>query len=105
MPDQAFFLRRLAHRGLFMADTPSIEQRVQKIVVEQLSVDAAKVVPAASFLDDLGADSLDSVELIMALEEEFKDELRGEIPQADHEKLRTVGEVIAYIEARGASAA
>jgi acyl carrier protein len=49
-------------------------------------------------LDDLGADSLDTVELIMAFEEEFKDEIKGEIPETDAEKLQTVGDVIAYIE-------
>ena len=83
-----------------MADPKSIEQRVQAIIVQQLNVDEAKVIPTASFLDDLGADSLDTVELIMAFEEEFKDELKGEIPEADHEKLRTGGMVIDYIKGK-----
>jgi acyl carrier protein len=62
-----------------------------------------QVTPTASFLDDLGADSLDTVELIMAFEEEFKDEIKGEIPEADAEKLRTVGQVIDYIKAKSAA--
>ncbi len=85
-----------------MADPTTIEQRVQTIIVQQLNVDEAKVIPTASFLDDLGADSLDTVELIMAFEEEFKDELKGEIPEADHEKLRTVGQVTDYIKGKAA---
>ena len=56
----------------------TIEQRVTAIIVDQLNVNAEQVVPAASFLDDLGADSLDTVELIMAFEEEFKEEIDGE---------------------------
>jgi acyl carrier protein len=56
------------------------------------------VIPEASFLDDLGADSLDTVELIMAFEDEFKDELQGEIPESDAEGLQTVQDVISYIE-------
>ncbi|MGF1452617.1 MAG: acyl carrier protein [Opitutales bacterium] len=80
-----------------MADQ-SISERVTKIIVEQLSVSEEQVKPEASFTDDLGADSLDQVELIMAFEEEFKDEIDGEIPESDAEKLTTVGEVIKYIE-------
>ena len=83
-----------------MADSATIEQRVQTIIVQQLNVVGAQVVPTASFLDDLGADSLDTVELIMAFEEEFKDELKGEIPEADHEKLQTVGQVTDYIKGK-----
>lgn len=75
----------------------TIEQRVNAIIVEQLNVNAEQVVPEASFLDDLGADSLDTVELIMAFEEEFKDEVNGEIPEEDAEKLQTVGDVLKYI--------
>ncbi len=86
-----------------MADKEPIEQRVKKIIVNQLSVKEEQVTPAASFLDDLGADSLDTVELIMAFEEEFKDEIKGEIPEADAEKLRTVGQVIDYIKAKSAA--
>jgi acyl carrier protein len=86
-----------------MADKEPIEQRVKKIIVNQLSVKEEQVTPTASFLDDLGADSLDTVELIMAFEEEFKDEIKGEIPEADAEKLRTVGQVVDYIKAKSAA--
>ncbi len=83
-----------------MADQKSIEQRVKEIIINQLNVKEEQIVPAASFLDDLGADSLDTVELIMAFEEEFKDEIKGEIPEADAEKLTTVGQVTDYIKAK-----
>jgi acyl carrier protein len=76
----------------------TIEQRVKEIIVNQLNVNEEQITPQASFLDDLGADSLDTVELIMAFEEEFKDEINGEIPEAEAEKLQTVGDVIAYID-------
>jgi|TARA_B100001093_G_scaffold258093_2_gene246834 acyl carrier protein len=79
-----------------MADT--IEERVKKIIVEQINVNEEQVTPEASFMDDLSADSLDVVELIMALEEEFKEETGGEIPESDAEKLTTVGDVISYIK-------
>jgi acyl carrier protein len=72
----------------------STEQRVKKIVVEQLGVSEADVKLDASFVDDLGADSLDIVELIMALEEEFE----AEIPDEDAEKIRTVQDAINYVE-------
>ena len=75
----------------------TIEQRVSSIIVDQLNVYAEQVTPAASFLDDLGADSLDIVELIMAFEEEFSDEIDGEIPEEDAEKLLTVSAVVSYI--------
>ena len=84
-----------------MSDTTA--DRVKKIVVEHLGVEKEKVTEDASFIDDLGADSLDTVELIMAFEEEFKDELGGEIPEAEAEKLSTVGEVIRYIEGKAAA--
>ena len=74
-----------------------VEQRVKNIIVEQLNVDAASVTPDASFVDDLGADSLDIVELVMAMEEEFD----IEIPDEDAEKLRTVGDVSSYLEKKG----
>jgi acyl carrier protein len=83
-----------------MADQKSIEQRVKEIIVNQLNVNEEQITPQASFLDDLGADSLDTVELIMAFEEEFKDEIKGEIPEADAEKLQTVGQVIDYIKGK-----
>ena len=79
-----------------MADK-SIEKRVQEIIVNQLNVNDEQVTAEASFLDDLGADSLDTVELIMAFEEEFKDEIQGEIPESEAEKLQTVGDVTKYI--------
>ena len=75
----------------------TIEQRVTSIIVDQLNVNEEQVTPEASFLDDLGADSLDTVELIMAFEEEFSDEIDGEIPESDAEKLQTVGDVTKYI--------
>ncbi len=69
-------------------------EKVKKIIVEQLSAEEAEVTPAASFIDDLGADSLDIVELIMALEEEFG----VEIPDEDAEKITTVGDAVKYIQ-------
>ena len=72
-----------------------VADRVKKIVVERLSVEEDKVVEAASFVDDLGADSLDTVELVMALEEEFE----TEIPDEEAEKITTVKEAVDYIEA------
>ncbi len=71
----------------------SIEERVKKIVVEQLGVNEGEVRPDASFVDDLGADSLDTVELVMALEEEFD----CEIPDEEAEKITTVQQAIDYI--------
>ncbi len=82
-----------------MADK-SIEERVNEIIVNQLNVNEEQVTPEASFLDDLGADSLDTVELIMAFEEEFKDQINGEIPESDAEKLQTVGSVVEYIKSK-----
>ena len=76
----------------------TIEQRVSDIIVNQLNVNEDQIKPEASFIDDLGADSLDTVELIMAFEEEFKDELQDEIPESEAEKLQTVGDVIGYIK-------
>ena len=72
----------------------TVFDRLKKIVVDQLGVDEAEVVPTASFVDDLNADSLDLVELIMSLEEEFK----LQISDADAEKITTVGEAQDYIE-------
>ncbi|MDR0351080.1 MAG: acyl carrier protein [Puniceicoccales bacterium] len=82
-----------------MADK-TVEQRVKEIIINQLGVGEDRVVPEASFLDDLGADSLDTVELIMAFEDEFKTELQGEIPESDAEGLQTVQDVVAYIEGK-----
>ena len=78
----------------------NLEQRVKDIIVKQLNVNEEQVTAEASFLDDLGADSLDTVELVMAFEEEFKDEIKGEIPEADAEKLMTVGDVVSYIKSK-----
>lgn len=78
----------------------SLEQKVTDIIVDQLGVDAAQVVESASFIDDLNADSLDQVELIMAFEEEFG----AEIPDEDAEKLTTVGAVISYLKEKGITA-
>ena len=76
-----------------MADKP-IDQRVKDIIVEQLGVKPDQVTPEAKFIEDLGADSLDIVELIMALEEEFG----IEVPDEQAEKLLNVGDVVKYIE-------
>ena len=72
----------------------NVEQEVKKIIIEQLGVDEAQVKPEAHFIDDLGADSLDTVELIMALEEKFG----LKIPDEDAEKLVTVGKALDYIK-------
>jgi acyl carrier protein len=72
----------------------AVEDRIKKIIAEQLGVDEDEVVPEASFVDDLGADSLDTVELVMAFEEEFD----IEIPDEDAEKILTVGRAMEYIK-------
>jgi len=77
-----------------MAAEKSIEERVKDIIVEQLGVNADQVTPESKFIEDLGADSLDTVELVMALEEEFGQE----IPDEEAEKLQSVGDVIKHIE-------
>ena len=74
----------------------TIEEKISAIVAEKLGVDKAEVTPDAVFIDDLGADSLDLVELIMAMEEEFGFEIADE----EAEKLRTVGDVIKFVKAR-----
>lgn len=74
--------------------TTSVFERVKKVVVEQLSVDEAEVTAQASFTQDLGADSLDTVELVMAFEEEFG----TEIPDEEAEKIQTVQDAVSYIE-------
>jgi len=78
-----------------MADQKTIDQRVKEIIVNQLNVNEEQITPQASFLDDLGADSLDTVELVMAFEEEFG----IEIPDEDAEKITRVKEAVEYIEA------
>ncbi len=76
----------------------SVLERVKKIVVEQLGADEKEVIPTASFVDDLGADSLDLVELVMSLEEEFSTTgQKVEIPDEDAEKLQTVQTAVDYI--------
>jgi acyl carrier protein len=77
-----------------MSETKTTFDRVKQVIVDQLEVDEKKVVPDASFTDDLGADSLDIVELVMAFEEEFD----IEIPDEAAEKILTVQEVVDYIE-------
>ena len=72
----------------------TVEERVKKIIAEQLGVEEDEVTPEASFVEDLGADSLDTVELVMALEEEFS----IEIPDEDAEKILTVGKALDYIK-------
>ena len=74
----------------------SVADKVKKIVVEQLGVSEDQVTPEAKFIEDLGADSLDQVELVMAREEEFG----SEIPDEDAEKLTTVGDAIKYVEGK-----
>jgi acyl carrier protein len=76
----------------------SVEQKVKQIIVEQLGVDEAQVDSTASFVDDLGADSLDIVELVMAFEEAFD----LDIPDEDAEKITTVKDAVSYIEAKSA---
>ena len=71
-----------------------VEERVKEIIVEQLGVEEDEVLPAAKFIEDLGADSLDTVELVMA----FEEELDLEIPDEDAEKIVTVGDAIQYIK-------
>jgi len=74
----------------------SLDERVKNLVITQLGVDAAKVANDSSFIDDLGADSLDTVELVMAFEEEFG----IEIPDEDAQKMRTVADAISYLKTR-----
>ncbi len=75
------------------------ESKVREIIVNELGVEAEKVTPEASFVEDLGADSLDTVELVMAFEEEFG----IDIPDEDAEQLRTVGDAIKYMSERASS--
>ena len=77
----------------------SIEERVRNIICDQLAVEADKVTLTASFIDDLGADSLDIVELVMTMEEEFDLDIQDE----DAEKMKTVGDVIKYVSSKSAA--
>ena len=79
-----------------MASSEEITERIKSIIVEQLGVSKEELTPQASFIEDLGADSLDIVELIMALEEEYE----MEIPDEDAEKIQTVEDVISYVQAK-----
>jgi acyl carrier protein len=81
--------------GGVLMERDDIMEKVKSVIVDQLSVDEADVTEDASFIDDLGADSLDIVELVMALEEEFG----ISIPDEEAENIKTVGDAIAYIEA------
>lgn len=83
-----------------MSNASEIEERIKSIIVEQLGVSAEEVTSDASFIEDLGADSLDIVELIMALEEEYD----IEIPDEDAEKIQTVKDVTAYVQNTQAAA-
>lgn len=74
----------------------NVEEKVKNIIVEQLNVDAESVTPDANFIEDLGADSLDIVELVMTMEEEFD----LEIPDEDAEKIKSVGDVISYVQTK-----
>lgn len=76
---------------------PTLDEKVKQIIVEQLGVDEGEVTPTASFVDDLGADSLDQVELVMAFEEAFE----LEIPDEDAEKIQTVKSATEYIQSHG----
>lgn len=81
---------------------PNVYERVKKIIVEQLGVEEEEVVPGASFVDDLNADSLDLVELIMSLEEEFSSDAKKiEISDEDAEKIVTVQDAVDYIKDQG----
>ncbi len=84
-------------RGIHMSD---VSERVKKIVVEHLGVEADKVIETASFIDDLGADSLDTVELVMAFEEEFG----CEIPDDAAEQIQTVGDAVKFLEKQASAA-
>jgi len=77
-----------------MADVNNLEVKVKEIIADRLQVDIGSVTPTASFIEDLGADSLDTVELVMAFEEEFD----LEIPDEDAEKMQTVGAAISYLQ-------
>ncbi len=78
----------------------AFEEKVKEIIVEQLGVNEGQVTPEASFIEDLGADSLDIVELVMAFEEHFG----AEIPDEEAEKLTTVGKVVEYLKEKGLEA-
>jgi acyl carrier protein len=92
-PRQPSFFRGLAVR-VFSEERMDIAEKVKEIISQQLDVDLAEVKEAASFIDDLGADSLAIVELVLAFEEQFE----IDIPDEDTEKIRTVGDAVSYIQ-------
>jgi len=94
-PNRILFLERQGKEQRM----ENVEQRVKKIIAEQLGVNDAEIKNESSFVDDLGADSLDTVELVMALEEEFE----TEIPDEDAEKITTVQQAVDYIKAHAKS--
>jgi len=89
---------KMAERMGTRVDNSEVFEKVKSIIVEVLGVDADEITPEASFLDDLGADSLDIVELVMAIEDKFG----LEIPDEDAEKIATVGDAVRYIQSRTA---
>jgi acyl carrier protein len=93
------FAKRSSRGTLKEEKTMAVEEKVKAIIAEQLGVKAEEVTPEASFVDDLGADSLDTVELVMAFEEEFG----IEIPDEDAEKITKVADAVKYIEEKTAN--
>jgi acyl carrier protein len=94
MSAEAYTLEGLTPSSKLGGGYMAVAEKVKKMIVEQLGVNESEVVPEAKFIDDLGADSLDIVELVMALEDEYS----IEIPDEDAEKIETVGDAIRYIE-------
>jgi acyl carrier protein len=92
--DDWFFQSSINNHKRRIGKMAELETRIAEIIAEQLGVEASEVTPEASFVDDLGADSLDTVELVMALEEEFG----IEIPDEEAEKISTVNDAITYIK-------
>jgi acyl carrier protein len=85
-----------------MSTTRTIEERIREILINQLNVNEEAIIPTALLDDDLGADSLDTIELMMALEEEFATDLKGEITEEDAMKIKTVNDIYEYIRSHTA---